>query len=75
MNIEKPKKNMMKCAKKPLNVETTNNDNTPYKFKVEIEITPGTIVKKVYYVHTLGELSVHLVNDFPKGKVIGILGG
>jgi hypothetical protein len=43
------------------------------RFKVEIQLPTG-IVTKVFFAEDLTELNEKVLKEFPKGKVIGIIG-
>lgn len=44
-------------------------------FKVEIEVAVGIIITKVYHADSLGDLGNQVYKEFPKGKVVSIIGG
>ena len=44
------------------------------RFKVEVQIKTG-VVTKVYITKGLEDLETYIKQDFPKGKIISIIGG
>lgn len=44
------------------------------KFKVEIEISGKTVVG-IYYAEDLANLEDQIIAEYPKGRILSILGG
>jgi len=45
------------------------------KFMVEVQLKSGKIVKKAFYAEDLQSLSEQILDEFPTGKILSILGG
>lgn len=50
-------------------------ENHFMRFKVELTFPIGTIVKHIFYADNLEELDKKILKEFPKGKVLSIVGG
>ena len=55
-------------------IENLTSNITPMKFKAELEMH-GRVFTHIFFAHNLMELFSSIEDEFPKAKIITIIGG